>query len=265
MSNTDLALSWTVLGAGTAAPHAHRTPSGHLLQTPSTTLLVDMGPGTLWRLAAAGVDWANLDAIVLSHAHLDHTLDLAALMFAANLPGHGRTRPLPIVASPACKAVMDRLGAALERWFVPRGFDVPWILVEQGAVQLGDVSLELAPVVHHPSSLGMRFEAAGRSIAYSGDSDRCDALVHLARVADLAVLECSTDVGRKVGGHMTPVEVAAVAEEARAGAVALVHMVPELDGVDLEAAVRHHGFRGPVKRCPDGARFGFTASTPTAT
>jgi ribonuclease BN (tRNA processing enzyme) len=248
-------MRWTVLGAGTAAPHPLRSPAGHLLQCHNTTLLIDMGPGTLWRAAAHGVPWTSLDAILLSHRHLDHSLDLPALLFASRLPGHGRARPLPVHFGPGMRAFVAGFEAALGRWMQPLGFHIDWHEHETDHLQIGDVQVALAPVAHDPTSLGMRFTGpAGEVIAYSGDSDVCDALVALCQDADLAVLECSTPDGEKLRGHLSPREVAQVATQARARRVALVHTYPSTDGLDLAAQVAQHGYHGPVTVTRDGER-----------
>lgn len=251
-----MTLSWTVLGAGTASPHPERSPSGHLLEAPQGPVLIDMGPGTLWRLSRAGVHWSALRAIFLSHAHLDHLLDLPALMFAARAEAHGRTAPLPIHVGPGLTEHVERLHGALGRWFEPLGFEVQWVTLRRARVEVAGLTVELAPVVHHATSLGMRFEHPdGGVVAYSGDSDLCDSLIELCRGADLAVLECSSAADHKLPGHMTPREVAEVSRRAGAARVALVHRYPELDGVDVAAQVTAHGFAGQVMAAEDGTRF----------
>lgn len=247
-------MCWTVLGAGVAEPHPSRAPAGHLLEAGGTRLLIDLGPGTLWRLASAGCRWQDLDALLISHVHLDHLLDLPALMFASRLPGHGRSAPLPIVLHPAALPYVERLRGAFGRWFEPEGFEVRWEAVAGGSLRLGEVEVTLAPVEHHASSLGMRFAWGGRSVAYSGDSDYCEGLVALCRGASLAVVECSTPVEEKAPGHLSPREVAWLGQAAQPGRLALVHRYASLDGVDVPAAVRAWGYEGEVVACEDGER-----------
>lgn len=249
---------WTVLGAGTAGPHPQRSPSGHLLQAPSIKgpVLIDMGAGTLWRLARAGVAWESLAAIFITHIHLDHCLDLPALMFAAR-GSHTRTEPLPIYASAGSLAFIEAMGAPLGKWFEPKGFEVQWCPIGPGEHSLAGLEVRAEPVAHHRTSLGLRFCAPGQSwsVAYSGDSDYCESLVTLCRGASLGVLECSTPEGDKHPGHMTPREVARVAVEAGLGRVALVHRYASLDGTDTAERVGAHGYSGEVIEAQDGTWF----------
>ena len=82
----------TVLGSGTAVPVPDRFPAGYLVERGASKVLVDCGPGSLRRLAQAGVSPAELDAVLLTHYHTDHCADLAALLFALRSP-HLRARP----------------------------------------------------------------------------------------------------------------------------------------------------------------------------
>lgn len=251
-------LRWTVLGAGTAVPHPQRSPSGHLLTVGARHFLIDMGSGTLSRLARVGLPWTSLEALFLSHRHLDHTLDLPGLLFASRIPGHGRAAPLPVHMGPGMRGFVAGLEKALGRWMQPVGFEVQWREHSgaEPALELGGgLRALLRPVAHDRTSLGMRFALpGGATVAYSGDSDYCPSLVQLCQGARLAVLECSSPTDQKIPGHMTPREVAQVAQEAQVGRVLLVHTYPGCDGVDLAAQVAHHGYHGPVEVARDGAR-----------
>ncbi len=87
-----------ILGAGTAIPMTGYSPAGNLVQTDSGFLLVDVGPGTLSRLAAVGVDYRELDHILITHHHSDHTLDLVTLVQAYDsTPGWVREEVLQLI------------------------------------------------------------------------------------------------------------------------------------------------------------------------
>ena len=248
-------LLWSVLGAGTAVPHPERSPAGHILHAPQGPILVDMGPGTLWRMAREGLGLSDLKAIVLSHRHLDHFLDLPAMLFASRIPGHGRTLPLEVHVGPGMPRHLERFGQALGQWFEPRGFPVCYVEhVGVESAMVAGATLTFFPVEHDETSIAVRAQSQGRIVAYSGDSDYCSSLVDACRGADVAILECSTASKNKLEGHMSPCEVARIATEAAARRVVLVHTYPELDGVDLAARVAAFGYDGPVEVAADRTR-----------
>ena len=71
------------LGTGTAIPSKQRRCVGIFLQTNASKIVLDMGSGTLGRMAEAGIDWRKIDAVFISHFHPDHCLDLFAYLFAS--------------------------------------------------------------------------------------------------------------------------------------------------------------------------------------
>ena len=72
-----------VLGSGTGIPNIKRQAPGYLLTVDGKRILLDSGPGTLQRLIHYGVTYQDIDYILYTHLHPDHTLDLAAILFAA--------------------------------------------------------------------------------------------------------------------------------------------------------------------------------------
>ncbi|MCA1594376.1 MAG: MBL fold metallo-hydrolase, partial [Acidobacteria bacterium] len=70
-----------VLGSGTSVPHPRRSSSAHWLEWSGGTLLLDMGASAVHRIAQENLDWAALDAVWVSHFHLDHVGGLAPFLF----------------------------------------------------------------------------------------------------------------------------------------------------------------------------------------
>ncbi len=71
----------TILGSGTSAPHPERAAPANWLQTAKGSLIMDFGASTVYRVAHERLDWVNLDAIWISHFHLDHIGGLAPFLF----------------------------------------------------------------------------------------------------------------------------------------------------------------------------------------
>ena len=227
----------TVLGSGTAIPVPGRFPAGYLLDCDGALAMVDCGPGTLRRVAEAGVALDRLDAVLLTHYHTDHCADLAALLFALRSPHFAGRPPLRVFGAPGLRRLVDKLTEAWP-WLAPRGYDLQLVEVLPGRFDLGAATVEAVPIRHTAQSLGYRVADGSGVAAFSGDADTCDELVALARDADLFVCDAATPDGRKIEGHLTPALAADYAQRARARRLLLTHFYPECDDHDLAAGAR---------------------------
>jgi ribonuclease BN (tRNA processing enzyme) len=224
-----------VLGSGTAVPHPRRGSAGHLVRHAGCTVLVDAGLGTLQKLAVLGLSPAEPDAVAFTHLHLDHTAELAPLLFSLRNAGIGRRKALTLFGAPGFRDFHEGLRRTYGSW-VEAG-DYP-LLVEEisvRSVSLGSLVLTAFPVSHTPQSVAYRIEEpeTGKTIAFSGDTDVCEGLVAAARDADVAVFECSFPDERKVAGHLTPREAGEMASAARVKRLVLTHFYPECEEADI--------------------------------
>jgi ribonuclease BN (tRNA processing enzyme) len=124
---------------------------------------------------------------------------------------------------------------------------------------MGSACISAAEVDHgEGSALAYRIEEGGKSVVYTGDTGYSDALVALARHADLLISECSYPDGHPANGHLTPSLVGHIAAEAGAGMVVLVHMYRTVNGRPLCSDGLAEGVRrlfdGPVRVGYDGMR-----------
>ncbi|HEV2763277.1 MAG TPA: ribonuclease Z, partial [Pyrinomonadaceae bacterium] len=85
-----------VLGSGTSVPHARRSSSAHWLAARGGTLLLDPSASSVHRMAQEGLDWAGLDAVWVSHFHLDHVGGLAPFLFGTKYAPQTRERRKPL-------------------------------------------------------------------------------------------------------------------------------------------------------------------------
>ncbi|MBN1336214.1 MAG: ribonuclease Z [Deltaproteobacteria bacterium] len=222
----------TILGSGTHVPDPDRGPAGFLVEEGGARVLVDGGSGTIGRLARAGVDARDLDALVYTHRHVDHCADLAPILFTLCVPSATvRTRELPVWAGEGFASFLAALQAAWGSWIVPSTF--PLRVVElpldgPGRADLpGGLVLDTLPALHSAGALHLKFTAPDRrTVVFSGDTAPSAGLVDLARGCDLLVCECSLEDGQDVPGHLAPTDVAALATQARPGRLVLTHMYP---------------------------------------
>ena len=243
----------TILGAGTAVPTARRSPAGVLVRVGESPLLFDMGPGTLARLAEAGVSYRDLEYVYLTHLHSDHTLDLVTfLQVNESTPCWTRTRTLHLAGCRGTQKLYDQLASAYAG-VAPKSYALD--IRELGAerVEFGAWSIETALTRHTSTSLAYRIEAEGKAVVYTGDTVESDDLKRLARAADVLVCECAFPRGWDTLDHMTADAVGRVACAANARRVVLTHLYPPAQTVDIAAQVRQE-YSGEIIVAVDGTR-----------
>ncbi len=244
-----VAMHVTVLGSGTAVPVPDRFPAGYLVRAHERHLLVDLGPGTLRRLAQAGVTPDRIDAVLFTHYHTDHCADLAALLFALRGPAFAGRPPLRLLGAPGLARLLAKLTEAWP-WLQPKGYE---LLVEEigpGNHTIAGLPVHAIPIRHTAQSLGYRIGDGETVAAFSGDADTCDELAILAREADLFVCDAAFPDGQYTEGHLTPGLAGGYAAQGGARRLLLTHFYPECDGHDLrgQAAAR---FDGPIELAED--------------
>jgi ribonuclease Z len=259
----------TLLGTGCPQVHAHRSGPASLVQTGAMSFLVDCGSGVTQRMAAAGVSGAGLDALLLTHLHSDHLVDLYQLVISSW--HQGRARPQRIFGPSGTRAFAE---ATMEVWRKERELRIAWECrpstagLELEITEFGEgvifdadgLRISAFKVDHRPveQAFGFLFETAHARVAFSGDTTVCDGLVSAAKDVDLLVHECF--IHREMGGRMRSAQglanvaayhtlssdVGKVAARAGARLLLLNHFVPV--EFDRDALLREVGadFKGPV-------------------
>lgn len=215
----------TVLGTDGGFTGAGGVNSGYLVREGDFTLWVDAGTGTLARLLER-VDLLDVDAVFVSHEHPDHFVDLVPFHVARQF--HPERPPeLPVYSTPGA---LGRL-VALEPSIRDAGL-FALRPVEPGAtLEVGPFRLTTRAMAHSVPALGVRIEADGASLAYSGDTGPTDELVAIAKDADALVVE-ATWLDRLDGLpplHMTGADAGQHAARADVDRLVVSHFWPTLD------------------------------------
>lgn len=242
----------TVIGSGTGVPDRRRgSPCCHL-QTEGSSLVFDLGSGSVRQLWSRGIDIRKADVLAISHFHPDHTADLVPFLFALRNPRFGHGGRLALVGPAGTGRYLAALEGVYGHWIKPEGLDLAVHELPRGELTSPGWTLTTGPTGHTPESIAFRVEdSAGRVFVYGGDSPFSDGLVDLAADADLLLLECSFPEGKPEKGHLTPSEAGRVAAGAGARRLVLTHFYPETEGEDLLTPAGRH-FSGEVTAAFDG-------------
>jgi ribonuclease BN (tRNA processing enzyme) len=245
-----------IVGAGPAfTDRAGATGAAYLVRCDDTAVLLDLGQGAFPRLANL-LDPAALDAILISHLHPDHFIDLVPLRHYLRWgPGHPRRAR---VIGP--KELADRLDALhAEPGFSAGALDVETVVT--GTSSIGSLDVAAATVTHSAESYGFRVSnAAGPGLVYSGDCGRSDDLVPLIRPGDTLLCEVSFGPGPvpPTAAHLDGPAVGDLAVRTGVGQVLLTHMLMGFDEGETIAAVQR-AYDGPVAFVQPGDRFAIGA------
>lgn len=247
----------TVIGSSGSYPSLGNPGSCYLVDHAGTRVLLDLGSGALGALAAH-VDVLTpdcLDAVILTHLHADHMVDMAAMLVARTHGPAGPLPPLPVWGPVGTAArIADVAGSTAGR--IERRFTVG-SLVDGARITIGSLSILSRQLRHSVESFGLRIEADGRALTYSGDSAMTDALVELAHDADVALIEATwpePDTHEKrwpEGVHLSGREAGQIARRAGVRHLVLTHHAPWADA-HLIATQASDAFSGPISRAQPG-------------
>jgi ribonuclease BN (tRNA processing enzyme) len=253
----------TVLGCVAGMPRDGQPSSGYLVDTAAARILLDCGPGIATALSAvAGA--GSLDAVIISHLHVDHCHDLlplgksllSAIAHYPSAPDDGsgdaaEDAPQPPAQPPAPPPAQPAVELPLLPLYVPKGA-TPLLLtwaslvtvdsmplldrVFDGAYEVheyepgdtftvGDAAIELIGLRHAKPNCGIRVTAQGATLAYTGDTGVTDDLTRLAANADLLLAEASLEhTDLGPHGHLSAADAARAAHAGGAAELVLTHM-----------------------------------------
>jgi ribonuclease BN (tRNA processing enzyme) len=257
----------TVLGKSPSWQDAGGACSGYLVQEEGTIVLIDCGNGVFGKLREH-VDYVDVDAVVLSHLHADHFLDLVPFAYA--LTYAPRQQPVPVPPWPGTKSpARPRLiappgaGETFRRvvgsWgnddLIENAFD----LEEYEATSrptVGPLEFRFQPVPHFTETFAIRVSstAGGGELAYGADSSPSEELTTFVKGSELLLIEATLPRPERTGvrGHLTPSEAGDHARAAGVKRVVLTHISDELDSTWARSEAQRT-FGGPVEVAREGA------------
>jgi ribonuclease BN (tRNA processing enzyme) len=231
------------IGVGAAYAASGEVQSSYLVRAGDRTIALDLGAGALNRLQDE-VAPEDLAAIVITHLHADHCVDLLALrVYMVWGPGAGGT--LTVLGPPGLRERMVAFSG-------PEGWDTAFRFEEltgtEGERDLGGgLAMRYREVPHLPPTFAIRLERAGGAFCYGADCAPGPELPELARGCDLLLCECSFGADPVPEGtpHLNGRQAGLLAAEAGARRLLLTHCFPAHDRRAARAAARE-AFGGPV-------------------
>lgn len=254
----------TVLGKSPSWQDAAGACSGYLVQVDGFTLLLDCGNGVFSKLRSH-IDYVDVDAVLITHMHADHFLDLIPFSFALSYAP--RQQPVPVGGHPGTDT------PARPRLLLPPGatamlrrivgcvgtdnlVDNSFAITEYDPadeLELGPLRIRFCEVPHFTVTHAVDLRANGSRFTFGADCRPNEALVAFARDTDVLLIEATLPRPERTGirGHLTAREAGEHGRQARARRLVLTHYSDELDA-ELTRAEGAEGFGGPVElACED--------------
>jgi ribonuclease BN (tRNA processing enzyme) len=243
----------TVLGSSGTWPNPDTATSGYLVQHDGFNLWMDAGTGTLANLQHH-IQLADINAIVISHEHPDHFVDLYPCFYAWHYGELGKpglpvfvptdfTQKLADIVSIDSQVVMRRAFSFTE-------------LAPGESFEIGPFRVKTEPMAHLGlPALGFRIASDGTVLSYTGDTGPTHHVEDLARDADLFLAEATwQDRDDLMPFHMSSRQAADHARESGVGRLVLTHIWPTLDK-DVSKQQAAEEYDGPIDAAVEGASF----------
>jgi ribonuclease BN (tRNA processing enzyme) len=255
----------TVLGKSPSWQDAEGACSGYLIEEDDFRLLLDCGNGVFSKLRRV-IDYVDVDAVLITHVHADHFLDLVPFSYALSYAP--RQQPVPVAGwpgtdSPARPELHVPPGAGdvfrhiVSCWGQADLIDNAFALSEYvppDELLVGPFAVRFCEVPHFTTTYAVELTSNGSRFTFSADCSPNEALVQFARDTQLLLIEATLPRPERTGirGHLTPGEAGDHARRAGAQRVILTHFSDELDSCWLQAqAAETYG--GPVELAREGA------------
>ena len=245
------------LGSGAALPDASRDNTYMVVAGRESSILIDCAGSPLHKLQVVGVDLDTLDSLIVTHHHPDHLYGVPGLLLGLQL--HGRQEPFHIFGPQRTVTAITSIMDALEwqDWLstMPAVFHEVEMREGYKVIESPEFEITSSPVEHHVPTIAVKVvsKETGKAIAYSSDTEPCEALATLAQGADLLLHEGTGDYE----GHSSPAQAGAMARRCGVGKLVLIHFTAldsKLEGLRQAAAAE---FDGPVELAEDFAVYPF--------
>ncbi|GMQ93801.1 MAG: MBL fold metallo-hydrolase [Acidimicrobiia bacterium] len=244
----------TILGSTAGAPSRSNPASGYLVEHGETSIWIDAGTGTFMGLAEK-VDPGTLDAVVISHTHVDHCSDLFGL-YGYLAFGPSGDVPVKVFAPDGAAEHLAAFARASDEHIFNMVLDIGEVMpgVE---VAVGDVVIKFGEAVHPVAALVTRIEAGGATLVYSGDTGPGGDLIEMSVGAD--VLLCEASIAgvrdeRTYPYHLTAIEAGEIAAWGGVDQLILTHIGALMD-TEISVDEASGAFAGTVTYAARGAVF----------
>lgn len=249
----------TVLGKSPAWQDAGGACSGYLIEEGDRCVLLDCGNGVFGKLRTVR-DYAAVDAIVISHLHADHCIDLIPYSYALSYSPRARAFPHPrpsLYVPPGGREVFRQIAGA---WQTPELVEQAFCMFEYEPgtpLELDPLTITFRQVPHYIPAYAVQVDDGGGTFTFGADCGPNDELVEFARDTDLLMVEATLERPEETDGrrgHLTAAEAGAHGRAANARRLVLTHIAADGDLVRARTDAERE-FGAPIEIAHEGATY----------
>ena len=282
--NADLRI--TLLGTGVPIPRPDRFGPSTLIEAGNQTLLIDAGRGATMRMYQLGIPIGQIDALLLTHFHSDHTVGIPDIWLTGWLSSHfgNRRRPFNVIGPRGTAKLMHHLEAAyaqdieirvedekLAREHVAitvKEFEGDGVVYDVGGLRVSAFTVDHGDAIK--PAYGYRIEYHGRVAVISGDTRYNQNVLRYGASADLLVHEVAMapaellgdpHIQRILNHHTSAQEAGRIFAQTRPKMAAFTHLVMlasdtvPAPSIDALIAATREAYAGPLTIGEDLMRF----------
>ena len=236
MPGESVSFRLTILGKSPSWQDRDGACSGYLVEAGGLRLLIDCGNGVFAKLRRYAA-YERIDAVLVSHLHADHLLDLVPFAYALTYGPPLRTDRPALHAPPGARLALRRLcGAWGSETLIEDAFELREYDPDRG-LELDGVRIRFQSVPHYVTSYALELTVSGedRRLIFGADCGPNDELVEFARGAALLLIESTLleAAPDEPAGHLTAGQAGAIGRRADVGRLVLTHFSDQLDPTQL--------------------------------
>jgi len=254
-----------VLGSGSTIPHPTRSSSAFWVETSGGSILLDCSATAPLRMAQEKLDWPNLDAIWISHFHIDHCGGLAPFLAGTKhaLQTKDRRKPLRIFGPVGLKGLIERMDEVNNYRLLEQPFPVEITEIEplEKFEIVKGVEAVAFKTPHTDESVAIHLRDGETTLVFSADTGFSQPLAGFANEPDLLILECTFVKNKPIEKHLELAEAIHLIRKAQPKRAMLTHFYPEWDEVDFKEELKKFEPKCQVVEAVDGLTLDISEQT----